>query len=95
MMPVNLLIACLTIIVVVAVIAISVYRYSSSDAVRALLNANEKYNNLDTLTRQKDTVYNKTLEHKEEECKRMTDIIKSLMEKQGRYSVDASIQGLK
>jgi SMC interacting uncharacterized protein involved in chromosome segregation len=86
------LIFSLTLIAVVCVIAFSCMGFYTSDSKRALTNAEEKYTNLDNLMRQKDSEHERILKHMEEEGKRMADIIKSLMEKQSRLSVDADIR---
>ena len=85
------LILSVTLIVVVSIISFSCVKYYSSEAKRALVNATDKYTNLDTLMRFKDSEHERILRNKEAECLRMSDIIKSLMEKQSRLSVDANI----
>ena len=87
-----LIVVCCTIIIIVGIIATSCVRYYSSDNKRKLMTFEEKYNNIESLMRHKDSVYSSNLKTKEDECLRMADIIKTLTEKQQRYSVDANIK---
>jgi hypothetical protein len=82
---------CATLVLIVAIIAVSCTLFSISEAKRALKNAEERSQNLEELVRYKDSEHDRMLKSKEEDGKRMADIIKSLMEKQQRYSVDALI----
>jgi hypothetical protein len=86
-----IIIVCLAVITMTLIISISCVKYYSSESKRALVNANERYSNLDTLSRQKDSEHVKLMENKDKECQRLTDVIKSLTEKNQNYSVNAKI----
>jgi hypothetical protein len=89
-MPVAIL-ACLTIIIVTSIIAYSCVTYYTSNCKRTLVNAEERLRNLSELMSQKDRNYLETIKIKGEECQRLTDVIKSLTEKNQNYSVNAKI----
>lgn len=82
------IVACTSVIIVVSIIALSCSSYYRSKAKRELITALEKYQNLETLYNRKDTDTKKIMDEKELECKRMAEIIKSLMENRLRCSVD-------
>lgn len=87
----EIIFGCSTVIAVTLIIAASCVHYYSSDSKRALINAEEKYRNLETLTREKDSEHHKLMNNKDEECTRLTRVIESLMEKNQNYSVNAKI----
>jgi len=87
-----IIIVCLTVISITLIIAISCVKFYSSESKRALVNANERYHNLDELTRKKDSEHSKLMDNKDKECQRLTDVIKSLTEKNQNYSVNAKIE---
>ena len=83
---------CLTLLSMTLIIALSCVKYYSSESKWALVNANERYTNLESLTRQKDSEHVKLMDNKDKECQRLTDVIKSLTEKNQNYSVNAKIE---
>lgn len=85
------LLICITLIAVTAIITVATTWYYSSNSKRVLSTVQEKYSNLEDLMRLKDREHDRILKSKEDDCIRMADIIRSLMEKQSRFSVDASI----
>lgn len=91
----NLIIAIIiavTIIGIATIISLSCGKYYSSENKRKLITVEEQYRNLENLIRFKDTEYERVIRNKEAECLRMADIIRSLTEKQQKYTVDANIK---
>ena len=86
-----IIIVCLTAVIVTLIIAISCVEYYSSENKRALKNVEEKYRNLEILTNEKDSEHVKLMKNKDEECNRLTDVIKSLAEKNQNYNVNAKV----
>jgi hypothetical protein len=74
-----------------SIIAYSCVTYYSSESKRALVNSVEKYRNLERLTVEKDSEHVKLMKNKDDECTRLTEVIKSLSEKNQNYSVNAKI----
>ena len=87
----NTFIACGMIYLSVITICISCVTYYSSEVKRRLSTTEEKYKNTEELMRTKDHAHSEILKNKEAECLRMTDIIKSLTEKQSKNIIDANI----
>lgn len=75
----------------VLTICISCVMYYSSEIKRRLSTSEEKYRNLEELTRAKDSAHSEILRNKESECLRMADLIKSLTEKNTKNIIDANI----
>lgn len=87
----EIIIPCVTVVTIVSIIAGSCVTYYSSNAKRALVNSEEKLHNLNVLMDDKDKHYSRMIANRDEELQRMTDIIKSLTEKNQNYSVNAKI----
>lgn len=86
------LLICITLIVITTIITGATTWFHSSESKRVLSTAEEKTRNLDDLMRLKDREHDRILKSKEDDCLRMANIIKSLMEKQQqKLSVDALI----
>lgn len=90
-MYLEIIIPCVTVVIIVSIIAGSCVTYYSSNAKRALVNSEEKLHNLKSLMEDKDKHYAKMVSNKDEELQRLTDVIKSLTEKNQNYSVNAKI----
>jgi hypothetical protein len=80
-----------SIVLITLIIALTTSIYSSSESKRALVNSQEKYKNMEDLMRDKDKHYTQMLDDKNKECLRLTDVIKSLTEKNQNYNVNGKV----
>jgi hypothetical protein len=85
------LIVCSSFIIIALIISTSCVKYYSSESRRALVNLNEKYNNLSIIDSEKEKMYKSLIDNKDKECSRLTEIIKCLTEKQQNYNVNAKV----
>jgi SMC interacting uncharacterized protein involved in chromosome segregation len=91
-MSITVIVVCISVLLLTSIICVSCVMYYSSENKRALVSSQERYTNLSSLVDQKDREYLKLMNNKDEECKRLADVIKSLSEKQQNYNVNATVK---